>query len=549
MNGMYSENSDETSRWRSLFEHLPQAVVLLRPDYRIETLNPAAARLLQIPAPPPAPERPYALEKTPSWLLEGARQAAESPAQHHAVKKALPEGSSEQVYEIEFQKMQDRAGQLTGLIASVKELPAGFLTRCSRDEGEQRNQALFENTHTVMLLIDPATGDIVDANGAACLYYGYSHPVLVSRNICDINTLSKHQIKEEMARATTQRRSCFNFKHRLANGEIRDVEVSSGPVELRGRLLLYSIVHDVSQRVSAEKRLNKILTAVDHSPASVVITDRDGSIEYVNRKFTEITGYPPDQVLGRNPKIFKSGQTPETTYEELWQTILAGKEWQGLFHNRKRNGDIFLEQAHISPVLDGKGAITHFVAVKEDVTERQAMEAKIWRQAHFDTLTGLPNRALFFDRLGQTLNQASRSRTSAALLFIDLDHFKEVNDTYGHSKGDLLLQQVAERLSGAVRTSDTVARMGGDEFTVILQNLEDWKGVVQVAENLLARIIEPFDLGGCRATVTGSIGITQIAAGRSAEELLIEADQAMYRAKSMGRNRVAEVSESPANAD
>ncbi len=540
MNGSSSEKTDKSTRLRSLFDHLPLPVILFSPDYRIEDLNPPAALLLQIPVSRQAQKLPYAIEITPSWLKKGLQEATGNSAEDCSVKKALPEGGSEKTYEVRFQKMLDHAGLLTGMVATFHDSPAGILARCPREECEQRNQALFENTHTVMLLIDPASGDIVDANAAACLYYGYSHPVLVRLNISDINTLSNDRIKAEMARAKIQKRSSFYFKHRLANGDIRDVEVYSGPVEINGRHLLYSIVHDISNRVSAERRLQKIRTAVDHSPASVVITDRQGTIEYVNRKFTEITGYGPDLVLGKNPRMFKSGQTPEATFTELWQTILSGKEWRGLFQNRKRTGEIFIEEALISPVLDDEGEITHFVAVKEDVTVRQALESKIWRQAHFDSLTGLPNRALFFDRLEQTLNQARRSSSASALLFIDLDHFKEVNDTYGHGEGDILLQQVAERFSGTVRASDTVARMGGDEFTVILQNLEGRKDVVQIAENLLARIIEPFDLDGCCVTVTGSIGFTMISAGATPEELLIEADQAMYRAKSMGRNRVAE---------
>lgn len=191
--------------------------------------------------------------------------------------------------------------------------------------------------------------------------------------------------------------------------------------------------------------------AVEQSPASVVITDRRAVIEYVNPKFLEVTGYSAEEVIGRNISMLNSGLTPKETYRKLWDRLTAGKEWQGEFHNRHKNGETYWEYASVSPIRAIDGSITHYLAVKEDITLRKNHEAQLVRQANYDSLTGLANRILARDRLDQSIKRARRDRSVVGLLFIDLDHFKKVNDTLGHAAGDGLLIETARRLQSCMR--------------------------------------------------------------------------------------------------
>lgn len=323
-----------------------------------------------------------------------------------------------------------------------------------------------------------------------------------------------------------------------ADGSHFPVEYRSHPLYNDGRLLGAVVTFsDITARKEAEALLRKLSSAVEHSPASAIITDSEGNIEYVNPRFVEMTGYRPDEVLGQNPRLWQSGLTPLKTYQRMWATIKGGEVWHGEVLNKAKDGHLFWESARISPIKNEAGQITHFVAVKEDITERKAHEEAIWRQAHYDGLTGLPNRDLFATRLEQALNQADLSAGEVGLLYIDLDGFKQVNDTLGHAVGDELLRQVARRLLGCVRDSDTVARLGGDEFAMVLARVHGSEGAQVVAQKVLQVLGEPFQLQEQEAGLSASVGIVRYPPdGATPDELLRRADEAMYRAKASGRN-------------
>ena len=295
--------------------------------------------------------------------------------------------------------------------------------------------------------------------------------------------------------------------------------------------------NDITERKQTEEQIRTLSQALEQSPVSVVITDHDGNIEYVNSTFERVTGYRSAEVIGQNPRLLNTGTTSKAHYQELWQTISSGKAWQGEFQNRKKNGQIFWEHAHIAPVLDESGVIRHFLAVKEDITLRKQQDEHILHQAHFDTLTDLPNRFLALDRLSQLIIEAGRNKERVAVLFLDLDDFKKINDTLGHEAGDNLLIEAAERLSSVVRGGDTVGRLGGDEFIVLLGGLTDAADARPVAENLLIRFREAFCIGGRELVLTASIGIAVYPDdGDSPSELLRNVDSAMYHSKEQGRN-------------
>ena len=302
--------------------------------------------------------------------------------------------------------------------------------------------------------------------------------------------------------------------------------------------MVVTVSLDITERMRAEDDVRKLSLAVEQSPASVMITDPTGVIEYVNPKFVDVTGYSTEEVIGKSPQILNSGYTPPEYYRELWKTVLAGREWRGEFHNKKKNGENFWEYASVSPIKDHNGEITHLLAVKEDITVRKQHEEQLLRQMNYDNVTDLPNRVLGLDRLTQALARSHRNNTTVALLFIDLDRFKNVNDTLGHSAGDRLLKEAGLRLCECIRGGDTVARMGGDEFTIILPDLQSPNNAEHVAEKIHSAFAQPFLIEGQELFITASIGITIYPMDADAPHALMQnADAAMYQAKELGKNR------------
>ena len=293
---------------------------------------------------------------------------------------------------------------------------------------------------------------------------------------------------------------------------------------------------DVTARQQTHNEYVKLWQAVEQSPVSVIITDADGHIEYVNPKFCEITGYSSEDVIGKTPRILKSGEMQDAVYDDIWQTISKGNEWRGELSNKKKNGELYWEHVSISPIKLHDN-ITHYVAVKEDISVRKAYEERLLEQANFDSLTGLPNRILALDRLSQAILREQRDNGYLALLFIDLDHFKNINDSQGHFAGDQLLVQASTRLKNCVRNGDTVARLGGDEFLVILSHLESLTHAEVVTEKLLEEFGKPFVIDHDEYIVTASIGIATYPVDGSDPQILMKnADVAMYKAKNDGRN-------------
>ncbi|MEE8365247.1 MAG: EAL domain-containing protein [Gammaproteobacteria bacterium] len=296
-------------------------------------------------------------------------------------------------------------------------------------------------------------------------------------------------------------------------------------------------IRDVSEQVPNEEKIKTLFQAIEQSPLSVIITDTNASIEYVNQAFEQITGYASDDVIGKNPRLLKTGNTPKSFYKELWQAISKGKSWKGELQNQKKNGEIFWELGHFSPVVDERGTIQHYLAIKEDITKNKQQEELVTYQTHFDVLTELPNRFLSIERLTQLLNEAQRDNKKVAVLFLDLDDFNKINDSLGHETGDKLALEVSTRLQDAVRSVDTVGRLGGDEFIVLLSSLEDVNEAGQVAENILNRFEDVFHIDDRDFALTLSVGITNYPDdGKTPSELLRKAESAMKHTKQLGRN-------------
>lgn len=296
---------------------------------------------------------------------------------------------------------------------------------------------------------------------------------------------------------------------------------------------------DITERKLAEFETLTLSKALHHSPAAVLITNARGEIEYTNPKFTEITGYSAEEVLGKNPRLLKSGKHDEAFYQQMWKTMQTGATWTGEIINKRRNGEMYWESTSISPILDDRQNIKRYVAVKQEITAQKQLEATLYHQANFDVLTGLANRNLFHDRLEHALKQAARNDALLALMMLDLDYFKEVNDSLGHDAGDELLKQVAERMLACVRHFDTVGRMGGDEFMLLIEGFTESAIPKEIAEHLLRELAKPYRIFGSESLISASIGVAFSAPqAMDLETLKKQADIALYQAKERGRNRV-----------
>jgi diguanylate cyclase (GGDEF)-like protein/PAS domain S-box-containing protein len=300
----------------------------------------------------------------------------------------------------------------------------------------------------------------------------------------------------------------------------------------------HQINRELTERKRAQEGLRLAAIVLSMVEEAVIVTDADNNIISVNPAFSTITGYSANEVLGKNPRIFSSGKHSPEFYHEMWETMLATGTWRGEIWDRRKNGEFYIKWLSIKLVRNEAGELTHYMAVFTDISERKQAEERMQHLAHHDSLTGLPNRTLFNDRLQQSIAKAKRDKTRLALMFLDLDKFKPVNDTYGHAVGDLLLKEVAKRLHECIkRESDTAARLGGDEFVLLLPSIATAEYARLVADKVLRSLAQPFELACHTLNISVTIGIAIYPEDGKNELILTKnADIAMYYAKAAGRN-------------
>jgi len=294
---------------------------------------------------------------------------------------------------------------------------------------------------------------------------------------------------------------------------------------------------DITARRRAEEEWRLCAAVFSNTQEGVVITDCDGGILTVNPAFSAITGYEPGELIGRSMRLLQSGRHDRAFYDALWHAVRTTGYWQGEIWNRRKNGEVYPELLTISTVRDENDGIVNYVGTFSDITSWKRSQQRMEHLAHHDALTGLPNRLMLLSRLEHAVAKARRDKGLGAVLFLDLDRFKQVNDTLGHPSGDALLVAVAKRLHERLRDSDTLARLGGDEFVIVLEQLSEPSQAAGLARELIARLSEPFDLpGGHVARIGASIGISLFPAdGTAPDELIKHADMALYQAKQGGR--------------
>ena len=412
----------------------------------------------------------------------------------------------------------------------------------SRDMASS-TRTILDNMGEAVITIDEQ-GTVLTFNRAAERIFGYSVGEVVGRNVKLLMPepyRSQHDGYLERYRRTGEAR-CLGREAREVDGRRKDgsvfpMELTVNETALEGRRVFIGIVRDIAERRALETRTGQLASAVEQTADSIVITDREGVIEYVNPAFERTTGYSAREAVGRRPSLVKSGLHDDAFYRRLWRTLEAGQSFHDVFINRCKDGSIYYEEKSISPLRDPRGHITHYVSAGRDITERMRTQERLHFLAHHDALTELPNRVLFTDRLAHALAQARRRAGTLAVLFLDLDRFKVINDTLGHDVGDRLLQEIARRLRGCLREGDTIARLGGDECGILLEDLAGPADVSLVADKILAALHGPVRLDEHELHVTASLGIALYPGdGEDARTLLKHADVAMYRAKAAGGN-------------
>jgi diguanylate cyclase (GGDEF)-like protein/PAS domain S-box-containing protein len=398
---------------------------------------------------------------------------------------------------------------------------------------------LIEASLDPLITISPS-GKISDVNRAAEQVTGLTRAELINSDFSIYFLDPDKAIKgyQQVFEKGTLHDYPLAIRH--ANGQVTEVLFSASLFhDLDGQVLgVVASAHDVTQRKLAEASLQAV-SVFTHAREGIMITDASGAIINTNEAFTRITGYTREEVLGKNPRLLSSGLHNRDFYEAMFKDLLHKGHWYGEIWNRRKNGDVFAEMLTTSVVRDEHGNIQHYVAMFSDITSMKEHERQLEHIAHFDSLTSLPNRALLADRLQQAMAQAHRHRHLLAVVFLDLDGFKGINDQYGHQIGDKLLVALAQRMKLALRDGDTLSRLGGDEFVAVFVDLTSAAASAPLFNRLLISAAQPVHLGGLTVQVSGSLGVTFYPQTQEvdADQLLRQADQAMYQAKQAGKNR------------
>ena len=440
--------------------------------------------------------------------------------------------------------VKDTNGKARTVRGTSVDISAVIKAKTQLQESEQRFRALFESAAEGMLVLQDAR--FIEVNQAALRMLGYEETdadAVIGKRPDELSPpmqpdgTSSQAKAEQLARQAAGKTLRFDWQHQQRDGTPLLVEVIQVPIELEGEPAYFVHWLDRTEEVKARQRERQATTVFENSTDAILFTDAEQRILAVNRAFSEITGYTEAEVLNETPKRLGSGYHDDDFFTRMWQESETTGSWYGEIWNRRKNGEMYPVRLSITSVKDDDGQLINYIGMFSDVSEIKRSEEELYRLAHHDVLTGLPNRTLLRARMEQSLQRAKRDHRMLALLFIDLDLFKNVNDSLGHSVGDELLKEVASAIEQEVRKADTVARIGGDEFVILMDGIDDPATAAHLAERLCQLVSQPFQVADRELRLTASIGVSLFPDdGKSMESLLSNADLAMYRAKDQGRN-------------
>ncbi|MCW5620240.1 MAG: EAL domain-containing protein [Burkholderiales bacterium] len=533
------------ARYRTLLEHAPEAILVFDAGVdRVVDANQNALRLFGM-----SREQLYRMHPVDlsAPIQSDGRQAGELAAGY--ITAAL--GGGAPVFEWVY---RDAAGQDIGCEVHLVRLPHATraLVRASViDIGERKRMlaalrdseakfaTVFRNCPEAISITTEKDGRYIEVNEAFERMTGFTHEEVAGRSALDLG-LWADGLERKVLMGRLEREGRVENYHahlRRREGELRIRQLSAERVEVEGRPCLVVISRDVTQQRRLEDELRLAARVFESTDEGIVVTDPAERIIAVNPAFEQMTGYREDELRGQRPTMLAAKRHDPRFLSQLWEKVHHTGRWQGELWARSKSGEEVPYLMTMSAVRDDEGAVINHVGVMRDISHIKRSQEQLEYLANYDALTGLGNRNLFMSQLKVGLDRAARHHRRLALIFIDLDNFKTINDTLGHDVGDLLLAEVAHRLKASVRQEDVVCRLGGDEFTVYVEDFADPEALVSTAQRLVQSISEPYLLGQHRLEVTASVGISIYPNdGSSITELMKNADTAMYKVKEHGRN-------------
>jgi diguanylate cyclase (GGDEF)-like protein/PAS domain S-box-containing protein len=541
---LFTDIGMREERFRTIVTQVPGAVFRARPGGSVDFVSDAIEGITGYPA------SRFVSEATSRWADIICPE--DRRAYYHAVKDAV---ASARPYEVEYRIVDANgierwlleSGQPVGFEGQEAFWVDGIISDISeRKDNEMRIEALLAEQGAVLDnvmfgILHTRERRVVSTSRRFDALFGYDEGELVGHSVAVLFP-SVGDFERALANSLPSLAQDAYFsaerQYRRRDGSLFWCLVSGRALDPgrpdAGIIWVYT---DITERRQAEEKLRLSATVLEHIADGVMVLDVHGRIVATNPAYTQITGYTEAEALGTQSNLTRDTGQDEAFHEVLWRDLAETGFWRGETWNRRKNGEAYLEWLTVSAVRDDEGAVTHYVCVFSDITKVKESQDKLDHMAHHDPLTGLPNRLLFHDRLQHAIVRAARSGLRLAVLFIDLDRFKTVNDTLGHHVGDELLKQVAGGLAGSLREDDTLARLGGDEFIVLLEDIDGEHGAHLVAEKLMALFERPLQVAGHELFVTGSVGISLFPQDATDLNILIRnADVAMYQAKARGRN-------------
>ncbi|WP_082880122.1 EAL domain-containing protein [Methylomonas methanica] len=539
LNSAQSKISTALEQYRALFENLPLPGIILDSRGFIVEANRQACTFI------------------------GLRQ--NTALQHRSALQLFDQDSRSQIYQV----LHDRtnlAPQILNLlgvkVGVAQTIPCDVHVIHLHEESE-------EDMRTLLVLVDQSTEvslreseyhlETIIKNEPECINILDAQGLLIQMNPAGLAMIEADALAQVAGRlfldfVAPEYRSAYANLHRQVlagqpvqmryeivglKGRRRWMETHAVPMQAHGELALLAVTRDISERKLAEEKIQLAASVFSTSREGILITSADGAIIDVNDAFTQITGYSRDDAMGQNPRMLSSGKQDKVVYEALWHSLITTGYWFGELWNRHKNGEMYAENLSISAVRDADGITRHYVGLFSDITSTKMHAQQMERIAHYDALTGLPNRVLLSDRLQLAMAQTQRRGQQLAVAFLDLDGFKAVNDKQGHEAGDQLLVALANHMKRALRDGDTLARLGGDEFVAVLVDLADVNACQPLLSRLLAAAAQQIHYGDHQLQVSASLGVTFYPQSEDidADQLLRQADQAMYQAKLAGKNR------------
>lgn len=408
----------------------------------------------------------------------------------------------------------------------------------ARRANEQYNRMLFDES-SIGLALCRMNGDLVDINPAYAAILGRTIEETLTLSYWDITpekyAAEEHAQLEQLNK--TGHYGPYEKEYIHADGHLVPVRLSGQILEKDEEKFIWSSVEDITEYKQAEAALRRAATVFDNTDEGIIVTNTNAEMILVNKAFSSITGYTPEEVLGKNPRSQQSGRHNASFYKSMWDTLIRDNQWRGEIWNRRKNGEVYPAWENINIVKDEQGHITNYVAIFSDISVLKESEERMTYLAHHDTLTGLPNRLRFIANLEQAIESAKRHKHKVALMFLDLDRFKSINDLLGHNAGDQLLKIIADRLKSCIRAEDTVARMGGDEFMVVLTEVVKAEDAGLIADKIVTAVRKPVSVSDDTIETSASIGISIYPDDAdNSENMVNAADTAMYHAKALGKN-------------